>query len=284
MSTTNTNAGAAKGSALITGASTGIGAVYADRLARRGHDLILVARNATRLAAVAQRIARQTGRSVETIVADLEDKADVERVAATLRANERITVLVNNAGLGATAPLLASDAAALDAMIALNVGALTRLTHAAAPGFVARSAGTIINIASIVAIAPERLNGVYGGTKAFVLAFSQSLQQELGPKGVRVQAVLPGATATEFWDKAGKPVHELPAAIVMSAEDMVDAALAGLDQGELVTIPALADKAEWDSFDAARRAMSGHLSSAIAAPRYTLALAQPDRVAPPGAH
>jgi short-subunit dehydrogenase len=284
MSTTNAGAVATRGTALITGASAGIGAVYADRLARRGHDLILVARSATRLAAVAQRIARQTGRSVETVVADLADKADLERVAATLRANERITVLVNNAGLGATAPLLASDAAALDAMIALNVGALMHLTHAAAPGFVARGGGKIINIASVVAIAPELLNGVYGGTKAFVLAFSQSLQHELGPKGVRVQAVLPGATATEFWDKAGKPVHELPAAIVMSTEDMVDAALAGLDQGELVTIPALADKAEWDSFDAARRAMSGHLSSAIAAPRYTLALARPDRGATSGAH
>jgi short-subunit dehydrogenase len=270
--------------ALITGASGGIGAVYADRLARRGHDLILVARNAERLTSVAQRLARQTGRSVETIVADLGDKADVERVAARLRADPRITVLVNNAGLGATAPLVASDPGALDAMIAVNVGALTRLTHAAVPGFVARGAGTIINIASIVAIAPERLNGVYGGTKAFVLAFSQSLQHELAAKGVRVQAVLPGATATEFWDKSGRPVHTLPAAIVMSAEDMVDAALAGLDQGELVTIPALPDQAEWDRFDAARRAMSGRLSSAIAAPRYTRARAKPDRIAADGAH
>jgi short-subunit dehydrogenase len=286
MRTTNTSAtkGPTQSIALITGASAGIGAVYADRLARRGHDLILVARNAERLASVAQRLGRQTGRSVETIVADLADKADVERVAARLRADPCITVLVNNAGLGATAPLLDSDPVALATMIAVNVGALTQLTHAAVPGFVARGGGTIINIASIVAIAPERLNGVYGGTKAFVLAFSQSLQHELAAQGVRVQAVLPGATATEFWDKSGRPVHTLPAAIVMSAEDMVDAALSGLDQGELVTIPALADKAEWDSFDAARRAMSGHLSSAIAAPRYTLARAQPDRVAPHGAH
>jgi short-subunit dehydrogenase len=278
MSTINTSAGAAKGTALITGASAGIGAVYADRLARRGYDLILVARNAPRLASVAQRLARQTGRSVETIVADLADKTDLERVAAILRANERIALLVNNAGLGATAPLVASDPAALDEMIAVNVAALTRLTHAAVPGFVARGAGTIINIASVVAVAPELLNGVYGGTKAFVLAFSQSLQHELAAKGVRVQAVLPGATATEFWDKSGRPVHTLPAAIVMSAEDMVDAALAGLDQGELVTIPALPDQAEWDRFDAARRAMSGRLSSAIAAPRYTRDRAKPDRI------
>jgi uncharacterized protein len=155
-------------------------------------------------------------------------------------------------------------------MIALNVGALTRLTYAVAPGFVARGGGTIVNIASIAAVSPETLNGVYGGSKAFVLAFSQSLHHELADKGVRVQAVLPGATATEFWDIAGLPVHNLPTTIVMSAEDMVDAALAGLEQGEIVTIPALPDKAEWDAFEAARRAMSGRLSSAAPAVRYNV--------------
>src|SRR5580704_13383312 len=126
-------------------------------------------------------------------------------------------------------------------MIALNIGALTRLTYAAAPGFVARGAGTIINISSIVAIAPELMNGVYGGSKAYVLAFSHSLQHELASKGIRIQAVLPGATATDFWDTGGLPVHNLPSAIVMTAENLVDAALSGLDQGELVTIPALPD-------------------------------------------
>ena len=125
-----------------------------------------------------------------------------------LRTDASITLLVNNAGVGATAPLLDSDVDKMEEMIALNVTALTRLTYAAAPGFVARGGGTIINIASIVAIAPEVLNGVYGGSKAFVLAFSQSLHHELGRKGVRVQAVLPGATATEFWDVAGMPVQQ----------------------------------------------------------------------------
>jgi short-subunit dehydrogenase len=109
------------------------------------------------------------------------------------------------------------------------------------PGLVARGRGTLINIASIVGIAPERMNGVYGATKAFVLAFTQSLQQELADQGVRVQAVLPGATATPFWDVAGVGLHNLPASIVMTTENMVDAALAGLDQGEIVTIPALPD-------------------------------------------
>ncbi len=258
----------AKGTALITGASSGIGAVYADRLAKRGYDLILVARNQNRLAALARRLEAETGRSVETIAADLNDKADLARIETALRTNASITLLVNNAGVGATAPLLDSDVEKMDQMIRLNVGALTRLTYASAPGFVARGGGTIVNIASIVAISPETLNGVYGGSKAFVLALSQSLNHELAGKGVRVQAVLPGATATEFWDIAGLPVSNLRAGTVMSAEDLVDAALAGLDQGEIVTIPSLPDKAEWDAFETARRAMSGRLSTAAPAARY----------------
>jgi short-subunit dehydrogenase len=259
-----------KGSALITGASAGIGAVYADRLAKRGYDLILVARDRSRLAALARRLENKTGRSVDTIAADLNAKADLTRIETTLRTHPHVTLLVNNAGVGAAAPLLDSDVEKMDEMIRLNVGALTRLTYAAVPGFVARGGGTIVNIASIVAISPETLNGVYGGTKAFVLALSHSLHHELADKGVRVQAVLPGATATAFWDIAGLPVHNLPSGTVMSAEDMVDAALAGLDQGEIVTIPSLPDKAEWDRFDAARRAMSPRLSSAVPAPRYNI--------------
>jgi hypothetical protein len=142
------------------------------------------------------------------------------------------------------------------------------LTYAAAPGFVARGGGTLINISSIAAIAPEMLNGVYGGTKAYVLTLGHSLQHELGDKGVRVQTVLPGATATEFWDIAGFPHQNMPKAMVMSSEDMVDAALAGLDQGERVTIPPLSDLGQWNTHEAARRAMSGHLSSETPAERY----------------
>jgi len=266
----------AQGTALITGASSGIGAIYADRLARRGHDLILVARNRSRLEALAAKLRDETGRSVEIVPADLNDDADLRRVETILRSNSTIAMLVNNAGVGGAAPLLASDVDAMDQMIRLNVLALTRLTYAAVPAFVARG-GTIINIASIVAISPETLNGVYGGSKAFVLAFSQSLQHELADKGVRVQAVLPGATATEFWDIAGLPVSNLPAEIVMSAHDVVDAALAGLDQGETVTIPSLEDKAEWDAYDVARRAMAGRLSRTNPATRYNVVAVKADR-------
>jgi len=157
-------------------------------------------------------------------------------------------------------------------MIALNVDVLTRLTYAAAPAFVARGAGTIINIASVVAVQPEILNGVYAGTKAFVLAFSRSLANELTGKGIRVQVVLPGATATKFWADAGLPVENLPTEIVMPADEMVDAALAGLDQGEFATVPALPDAADWNAFESARRALFPNLSRASAAARYGVAL------------
>lgn len=263
------------GTALITGASSGIGALYADRLARAGYDLILVARRADRLRSLANELTTRTGRSVETIAADLTKPDELAQVAAVLRTDASITMLVNNAGVGSTAPLLQSDVADMDRMVTLNVNVLMRLAYAAAPAFVARGEGTIVNIASIVALAPELLNGVYGGSKAFVLAFSQSLQHELADKGVRVQAVLPGATATDFWDVAGTPVQHLPQEIVMSAQDMVDAALAGLAQGESVTIPALTDIADWDAYERARKAMAPGLSRARPAPRYALASGTP---------
>jgi short-subunit dehydrogenase len=259
-----------QGAALITGASSGIGAIYADRLARRGYDLILVARNLSRLEELAARLRDETGRRVEIVPADLNDSADLARIETVLRTHGTISMLVNNAGIGGAAPLLASDVDAMDRMIRLNVLALTRLTYAAAPVLVERGGGTIINIASIVAISPETLNGVYGGSKAFVMAFSQSLQHELAEKGVRIQAVLPGATATEFWDIAGLPVSNLPTEIVMAAPDLVDAALAGLDQGETVTIPSLEDKSEWDAYDGSRRAMAGKLSRTKPATRYNV--------------
>jgi hypothetical protein len=260
-----------KGTALITGASSGIGAVYADRLAKAGYDLILVARSADKLRSLASSLTTASGRSIEIIAADLTKSADLAKVENTLKTDASITMLVNNAGVGATSPLLASDIDKMEEMIALNVTAPTRLAYAIAPGFVSRGAGTIIGISSMAAIAPELLNGVYGGSKAFVLAFSQSLHHELSAKGVRVQAVLPGATATEFWKLAGRPVEHLPQGIVMTAEDMVDAALSGLQQGELVTIPSLPEQGDWDAFEKARRAMGPNLSHVRPAARYGVA-------------
>jgi short-subunit dehydrogenase len=260
-----------KGTALITGASTGIGAVYADRLARRGYDLILVARNGDRLKTLADSLHTATGRTVEVVAADLTDKAALRTVEERLRSDKSITALVNNAGFGATASLVDSNIDDLENMIDLNVTALTRLTYAVLPGLLERKNGIVINISSIAALSPELLNGVYSGTKAYVVTLTQSLNKEVKGKGIQVQAVLPGATASEFWDRAGIGGHQnLPAAIVMSSEEMVDASLAGLDKGELVTIPSLPDAADWEKFNAARVALGPNLSRKHAAERYGL--------------
>lgn len=257
-----------KGTALVTGASAGIGAIYADRLARRGYDLILVARSRERLEELASRLADQTGRAVEVVPADLNHGPDLERIERLLRTHESITMLVNNAGVGALGPLLVTEHGRISDMISLNVKALTHLTAAAAPGFVERGGGTIINIASVVGVAPEVLNGVYGATKAFVLALSLSLHKELSESNVRVQVVLPGATATDFWELAGQSVDHLPDEVVMNAGEMVDAALVGLDLGELVTIPSLPNLADWHAYEAARQKLIPNLSLKVAADRY----------------
>ena len=265
----NTNM-STKGTALVTGASTGIGAVYADRLAKRGYDVILVARNEQRLNAVAEKLRTETGRTVTVLPADLNDKASLAKVEAVLRDDTSITMLVNNAGVGSVASILQADVEKMEAMIELNITALTRLTYAAAPAFVDRGAGTIINIASVVGIAVEALNGVYSASKSYVLSFGHSLQKDLADRGVRVQTVLPGATATEFWDIAGYAPQKT-AEITMSTEDCVDAALAGLDAGELVTIPGLHEGELWTQWEQARRDISPKFRNRKPAPRYQAA-------------
>jgi uncharacterized protein len=261
------SAQSSKGTALITGASTGIGAVYADRLAKRGYDLILVARNQEKLSEVAAQL-KNTGRKVETLQADLTLKVDVQRVAERLSSDPTITALINNAGVGSAGKLLDAKIDDLESMIYLNVTALTRLALAVLPGFVARNNGLLINISSIVALAPELLNGTYSGSKAYVVNFTQALKNELEGKGVTVQAVLPGAISTPFWDKAGLPVQHLPDGTVMTAENLVDASLAGLDQGELITIPSLPEIADWEKFEAARKTLGPNLSRKTPAKRY----------------
>ena len=260
-----------KGTAVVTGASSGIGAVYADRLAERGYDLILIARRAERLEEVAEQIRSKTGRTVDIFAADLADELDLARVEVLLRETPSISLLVNNAGLGGALKLVDSDIDQMTSLIALNITALTRLTYAVVPEFVRRGAGTVVNVGSIVAINPEALNGVYGGSKAFVLAFSQNLRNELDGTGVKVQVVMPGATATDFWDLSGRPLEQLPTGIVMSSEDLVDAALIGLDRGEFATIPSLQDGGLYDAYESARQSMIGSLSNATPAPRYRIA-------------
>ncbi|GGJ43561.1 SDR family oxidoreductase [Sphingopyxis bauzanensis] len=255
-----------KQSFLITGASDGIGAVYADRLARRGHDLILVARRADKLAALADQLRSDTGVSVDIIAADLAKPDDLARVEARLRTDETITGLINNAGIAGETSFVEADPAFLGGMIDLNIVAVTRLSAAIAPRLAAKGAGAIVNITSVTALMPDSFTAVYPASKAYVLAFTEALQVELGAKGVRIQAVVPGITRTPIWDEA--QLANIPAEMVMDVNDMVDAALAGFDQGETVTIPALPDMADYDVYIAARSALRPNLSLARPAPRY----------------
>ena len=198
-----------KGTALVTGASSGIGAVYADRLAHRGHDLILVARDGARMETIASRLRAETGRSVEVLPADLTSQAELAKVEDRLASDPSITVLVNNAGASLNGGLLDNAPAELAKLIALNITAPTLLAAAAGRAFGQRKAGAIINIASVLALAPEISFGIYSATKSFMLTLSQSLQVELGPKGVYVQAVLPAATRTEIWERSGRDVNAI---------------------------------------------------------------------------
>ncbi len=251
---------------LITGASDGIGAVYADRLAKRGHDLILVARRPDKLADLAERLRAETGVAVETLAADLGKAEDLARIEARLRGDEAITGLINNAGIAGETGFVEADPAHLTALIDLNILAVTRLSAAIAPRLAARGGGAIVNLGSITALMPDDFTAAYPASKAYVLAFTEALQAELGPKGVRVQAVLPGITRTPIWDEA--QLANIPAEMVMDVGDMVDAALAGLDRGETVTIPALPDMADYDAYIAARTALRPNLSRSAPAARY----------------
>lgn len=254
------------GTALITGASTGIGATYADRLARRGHDLVLVARDTSRLEALASRLHADHAVAVDILPADLTQPGELGRAEQRLREDSRIGLLVNNAGAAASGGFANPDLDTLERLIQLNVTAVMRLAGAVVPRFVAQGGGSMINLASVLAMAPEISAGIYAATKAFVLTFSQSLQAELGPRGVYVQAVLPAATRTEIWQRSGMDVTAIPA--VMDVEELVDAALVGFDRKETITIPPLPDAAQWDAFTAARRAMLPNFRQEHAAARY----------------
>jgi uncharacterized protein len=252
--------------ALITGASTGIGATYAERLARRGHDLVLVARDAKRLEALAHRLREETNVAVDVLQADLTDARQLELVEARVRSDAKIGILVNNAGAAAHGGFEGVDVSEATMLIDLNITALTRLTLAALPRFLEKGEGAVINLASVVGIIPELQLGNYGATKAYVIAFTQALQAELGGRGIRFQAVMPAATRTEIWERAGRDVDAL--SDVMEVGELVDASLAGFDKGEVITIPPLPDDAQWNAYEAARQAMLPNLQRAHAAERY----------------
>jgi short-subunit dehydrogenase len=257
-----------QGTALVTGASSGIGAIYAERLAARGFDLLLVARDERRLEAAATKLRAEHDVQVEVLKADLTQKDDVLKIEQRLRSDSSISLLLNNAGVAADGLLANADMEQLENLIQLNVTTVTRLASAAAASFAKAGRGSIINIASVVALFPERFNATYSASKAYVLSLTQSLNAELDGSGVKVQAVLPGVTRTEIWERSGIDASQIPADMVMEAGEMVDAALSGLDQGELITIPSLPNASEWDDFVRARLVMAPNLSKSTAAARY----------------
>lgn len=258
--------------AVVTGASSGLGAVYADRLAVRGYDLVLIARRADRLAALAEKLSAAHGVEVRSLVADLGKDADVAKVEQLLSSDDSVQLLVNNAGLARLRTLAQSTIEESMEQISLNVIALTRLTQAALPRFLARNTGTIINVASVLSVHSWEASSVYSGTKSYVLTFSRGIQDELAKAGskVKLQIVLPASTATEIWTEgvSGIPLSALGQDTIMSAEDCVDAALTGLDNGELITWPSVDDEKLWSTYDSARGALFAATQTGTPAARY----------------
>lgn len=256
-----------KGTAVVTGASAGIGAVYAERLAKQGYDLLLVARRADRLEALAEDIKKKHGHAVSIFAADLADDGDLRRLEQRLAGDDKITLLVNNAGVGGSKVVAEADADGIARQIKVNVIALTRLTRAVLPGLIKKGRGAVVNVASVLAFSTA-YGGIYSGTKAYVVNFTEALEHELEGTGVTAQVVLPGPVRTDFWDLAGADLSGLPPEIVMTAADLVDAALAGLQKGEHFTAPGLGDIAEVEKFRELRVAFYGKLVAGKPAARY----------------
>jgi len=257
-----------KGTAVVTGATGGVGALYAAGLAERGYDLLLVGRQQPSLDAVAKSVKQTANVRVDTLVANLADAADLARLEARISSDPAITALINNAGAATFGPLAKLRAEAIDETIAVNITALTRLTRAVLPGLLARGAGAIVNIASVLAFHPWPEFGVYDASKAYVVSFSQALQGEVAGKGVLVQVVTPPAVDTGFWNSAGLPVGNLPAGAVMKPQHLVDAALKGFDRGESWVFPSLPEQAIWEDHQKTRQALVGGLMNGALAARY----------------
>jgi short-subunit dehydrogenase len=257
--------------ALVTGASSGMGKIFAERLASQGTDLILVARRRDRLEALADQLRRDGGARCEVIGADLTDGAALDALAARLAGGESLDLLINNAGFGGFYPFATIDARAIDELIDINIRAVTRLTRAVLPDMIRRGAGGIINIGSVLALSgtlppnPLPYRATYAAAKAFVLTFTQALAGELAGTGVRAMVCLPGPTSTEFFAIQGFDVSKYPA--MMTPDDVVTAALAGLAAGEVTCVPALADATMLDR-------LAGMQQSVLASIRQSSELAE----------
>jgi short-subunit dehydrogenase len=246
--------------ALVTGASSGIGAAYAARLAREGYDVVLVARRRERLEELAERLRREAHTHAEVLAADLTDAGALAQVEACVAEDESLSLLVNNAGFGGYRPFVQVDPAIVDGLINIHIRAVARLTRAALPGMVRRGAGGVINVASLLALSgpippnPLPYRATYAGAKAFMVTFVQALAGELSGTGVRVQVCLPGVVATEFHTVQGMDLSKRPR---MTADDVVTASLAAFAQGEVTCIPALDDTSLVERLMEVQRAVVG---------------------------
>jgi len=265
-----------KGTAVITGASTGIGKVFAERLGKRGYDLIVIARRVDRLNLLSAELKKEYGVSVQPIPADLANSTQLRDVAEMIAADERVSLLLNNAGTATLGAFVDATAGDISAMIDLNIVALTRLTLAVLPGFKRRNRGSIINIGSVLGLNSLPISSIYSGTKGYVLNFTRGLQQEVEGTNVRVQLVLPAAIATDLWDISGFPLSQLDPATVISAENAVDASLAGFDFGEDLTLPSVDDLQLLANYDTARTSLFRASLTGEPASRYSLS---PRRIA-----
>jgi short-subunit dehydrogenase len=257
--------------ALVTGASSGLGLAFAERLSADGYDLILVARRQDRLEELAMRLS-ENGSLVETAVADLADPEEIYELALRLAGDEDIEMLVNNAGFSAYGPFIEIDPDVAEQQIAVHITATVRLTRAVLPGMVKRRKGAVINVASTFAFSsginmPARPRATYAASKAYINALTEQLAFELEGTGVKVQSLCPGVIRTEFHDSTGGRPAGVP---VLEPADVVRASLAGLALGEVICVPQLADPAALGAISAAQKALWDQTRSDRPAARYAV--------------
>ena len=269
-----TNPSSTRSQALVTGASSGLGAAFAERLAHDQYDLILVARRRERLDALALRLQQDYSVNAEVLAADLTQSSELQTVENRIAEISDLTMLVNNAGFGGYKPFVQLEPDQAEELIRLQIVAVTRLTRAALPNMIARGQGAVINVSSRLAFSatlpspPLPKRATYAATKAYINTFTQILANELEGTGIRVQALCPGVVQTEFHQQVGIDPGSYPASIVMKPEDVVEASLAGLELGEVICMPALVDLDLLKQIDESQRRLFEQSRSGTLAGRY----------------
>lgn len=259
-----------KEAVLITGASSGLGKVFAEKFAERGYNLVLVARREERLENLATELSHTFGNEVKSIVADLGSETGLKKVEDYLENDDSISILINNAGTSTIAPLAQTSISKQREMIDVNIIALMRLSNAILPQFINRKKGNLINIASILGYHALSGSAIYSGTKAFVVQYTRGLQEELKDTDIVVQLVCPATTATEIWDVSGIGLSALDKSTIMTADNCVEAAIAGLEKRELITFPSIDDEQVINDYETARMNLLKHSQSGKPASRYQI--------------